>query len=147
MGKSLRKKDRRQLDTFMTRTRQIFRHQADRAASAGIALDYDLAGLRAKVAVALADGICTGCSQPLTTKNFGLDHRDPVARGGQHSLTNLDVCCMTCNTVKGPLTSAEYGRLTAFVATLPADIGKNLLARIKAGSRFAKLGKRAAATS
>lgn len=139
MGKRSRKKDRRQLDTFMTRTRQIYRHQAERAAAAGTPLNYELSHLRAQVALALGEGTCPGCSGPLTTKNFGLDHRDPVARGGTHTLANLDVCCMTCNTVKGPLTAAEFAGLKAYVATLPEAVGKNLLARIKAGSRLARL--------
>lgn len=38
-----------------------------------------------------------------------LDHITPLSRGGAHSLTNVIVCCYTCNTKKGRRTLEEVG--------------------------------------
>ena len=37
----------------------------------------------------------------MLTNNKSLDHRVPLARGGAHSISNVVVCCRSCNSKKG----------------------------------------------
>jgi 5-methylcytosine-specific restriction endonuclease McrA len=121
--------------TFIRRSYDIYRHQRDRAKP--IELDYTLEDLRELVSTYL-DAKCPHCESKLTVRNFGIDHNLPVVRGGEHKLDNLRVMCMSCNTIKGPLTSIEFMKLLQFLKTLPLDIETNIKARMKAGSRIAK---------
>lgn len=41
------------------------------------------------------------CQHCGTTENLAIDHIIPVVRGGGNELTNLQVLCMRCNTLKG----------------------------------------------
>jgi 5-methylcytosine-specific restriction endonuclease McrA len=37
-----------------------------------------------------------------------IDHKIPISRGGPHSLENLSLCCLRCNSAKGALTVEEF---------------------------------------
>lgn len=126
---------RKVLGVFGRRTASIYRNQ--RVRSNGAAMDYQLPDLRALVLQAI-DTPCPGCGRLLTARTFGIDHARPVGRGGTWLFENLAVLCMGCNTAKGPLTADEWAALLAAIAPWPETVRRNLLARLKAGSRFAK---------
>jgi len=43
---------------------------------------------------------CHYCGERLTKENRSLDHMQPLAKGGLHSVANLTVCCRACNAKK-----------------------------------------------
>lgn len=43
---------------------------------------------------------CPYCKQPMTPRQKSLDHVVPRSKGGTHSLLNVIVCCIPCNTRK-----------------------------------------------
>lgn len=47
------------------------------------------------------EGQCYLCKQPVSFKNFELDHLLPVSRNGDSSPQNLAVSCMSCNRRRG----------------------------------------------
>lgn len=51
------------------------------------------------------NGTCQYCG---STSNLSLDHRTPVCRGGESSIENLCVACLTCNCSKGNKTPEEF---------------------------------------
>ncbi len=77
--------------------------------------------------------VCTYCQRDLTTKNFSVDHRQPVSRGGRSTFDNLVSCCKRCNDLKGALTEAEYRALLALVLTWDEIARKSLFARMRGG--------------
>jgi len=46
-----------------------------------------------------------GCTNPLV---LTIDHKTPLCKGGDDSEKNKQVCCWTCNQLKGALTHAEF---------------------------------------
>jgi hypothetical protein len=46
--------------------------------------------------------------QNLTAANVTLDHREPLSRGGSHTLDNLQAVCRGCNWFKGSFQLAEW---------------------------------------
>ena len=46
-------------------------------------------------------GSCNGCSEHFRPQNLTIDHIIPRAKGGQDHLTNLQLLCGYCNSVKG----------------------------------------------
>jgi 5-methylcytosine-specific restriction endonuclease McrA len=49
---------------------------------------------------------CFYCKQ--LTANVHIDHKEPVSRGGSHSLDNFVIACMPCNQEKHNKTVDEY---------------------------------------
>ncbi len=47
---------------------------------------------------------CTYCDSP----GEHVDHRQPLSRGGAHSLSNLQMACARCNLSKGARTHEEF---------------------------------------
>ena len=43
--------------------------------------------------------LCSYCGQSCST-NFHIDHIDPLSKGGTHTLDNLTIACLTCNSSK-----------------------------------------------
>lgn len=56
------------------------------------------AGLRQMFALAKR---CPYCNLKMKTGEKSLDHVTPLVLGGEHSMRNLVVCCLDCNTRKG----------------------------------------------
>lgn len=48
------------------------------------------------------------CAHCGTMENVTIDHIIPVARGGRHSIGNLQPLCLTCNSSKNAKTMAEW---------------------------------------
>ena len=47
------------------------------------------------------EGLCAGCEMHFPFRNFTVDHMIPRSRGGTDHLTNLQLLCGACNSVKG----------------------------------------------
>ena len=58
---------------------------------------------------------CRYCPVILTALDAGVDHVEPVAQGGSLDLANLDLCCKTCNTLKGSLSLDGFLALKDFL--------------------------------
>lgn len=52
-------------------------------------------------------GICNGCRRKLDIRDFQVDHKRSLARGGSDRFSNLQLLCANCNTTKGEGTMAE----------------------------------------
>ena len=44
---------------------------------------------------------CAYCDAPLSESNRHFDHKNPLHRGGRHSIANIVLACETCNLRKG----------------------------------------------
>ena len=49
----------------------------------------------------LQDGVCNGCREPLSLRHLAVDHIVPRKHGGTHELSNLQLLCASCNSIKG----------------------------------------------
>lgn len=124
------------MSVFQRRTKDAFFNQCHRFGPGR--LDYGLADLRLLAADAIRRGPCPYCQTQLTDKSISFDHAIPICRGGTPEFANLTVCCLACNTAKGPLTQDEYRQLLALLASFPRAAAANTLARLKAGARCAR---------
>ena len=52
-------------------------------------------------------GKCNGCEQKLPMRNLTVDHIKPFSQGGTERLTNLQLLCNSCNSIKGDGTQAQ----------------------------------------
>ena len=52
-------------------------------------------------------GQCNGCGQKFAVRNLTVDHIKPFSKGGGERLTNLQLLCGSCNSIKGNGTQAE----------------------------------------
>jgi hypothetical protein len=52
-------------------------------------------------------GLCVYCGRDITDE-FHIDHKTPIARGGEHSKENTHLTCPSCNQEKRALTHEEY---------------------------------------
>ena len=52
-------------------------------------------------------GKCKGCSKKFDMRNMAVDHIRPFSRGGGERLTNLQLLCTACNSLKGAGTMAQ----------------------------------------
>jgi 5-methylcytosine-specific restriction endonuclease McrA len=56
-------------------------------------------------------GVKMGQHYPVTSASKTIDHMTPLSRGGKHSLENISVMCLGCNSAKGNRTMAEFARV------------------------------------
>lgn len=120
-----------QADALLARARRLLSDHRTRAKKDGTNLDYGLADVRQL----LADTpLCDYCRLPVAW-NASLDHRQPIARGGRHSLDNLAVCCERCNRMKGMLTESEFRELLMLLALLHPAARQDLERRLLSGGQ------------
>ena len=62
---------------------------------------------------AAQQGKCNGCGAKLPMRNLTVDHIRPFSRGGTERLTNLQLLCGSCNSMKGDGTNADLRRRLA----------------------------------
>lgn len=85
---------------------------------------------------------CRYCAGRLTARNFSLDHRVPKERGGSDCISNVDLICGDCNTIKGVLLPEEFEGLWKWMDSLPAgERGKigpkgRFLGALKTGAKL-----------
>ena len=51
---------------------------------------------------------CVGCSTPLSDSNKRIDHIIPIAKGGRHSIGNLQWLCKDCNERKSAILPVRW---------------------------------------
>ena len=80
---------------------------------------------------------CKYCNKSLTPINAGLDHQQPISRGGKDDLFNLILVCQPCNRAKSSFSDAEFSALLAFLDKPPwtPEMKKRLIAKMKAAWR------------
>lgn len=66
-------------------------------------------------------------------RDFGVDHKIPVARGGSFMLDNLCITSMFINGAKGVMTEEEFKQLLKIISTWE-DKGKSLLVRLRSSN-------------
>lgn len=76
--------------------------------------------------------ICYYSKQQITLDEVTVDHKCPVKRGGDNSLSNLCIASSDMNTVKGKMTEKEFTGLLSLVCKWE-DQGQDLFRRIKMG--------------
>ncbi len=79
--------------------------------------------------------VCEYCSQEIAPKDYSLDHRLPLARGGKNDYSNLHLVCKSCNSMKGQLTEEEFVLLRTFLKDKP-EMEADITRRLKAGGGF-----------
>jgi len=55
---------------------------------------------------------CVYCEKELSIKNYIIEHKIPISRGGDNSFENLTISCRSCNCKKNNLTFDEYIKKT-----------------------------------
>ena len=108
---------------------RMLRAHRKRAAAEGKVLDY---GLEQLLQLAHEKRTCLYCLLPVGL-DFQLDHLDPIARGGPHTLLNLEVVCPRCNKLKGMLTRPEFEALRLLLKALHPVASEDLCRRLLAG--------------
>ena len=58
-------------------------------------------------------GKCNGCGVKLPQRNLTVDHIKPFSQGGTERLTNLQLLCNSCNSMKGDGTQAQLKKRLA----------------------------------
>lgn len=102
--------------------RHAYRREAERAHQVS---SKDLARLKDR-----QGGLCAACSGSLFDNGEHLDHITPLAKGGAHSIGNLQILCVECNLRKGAKPMAELRRRSACPSE---DIEQEMVLRWAAG--------------
>lgn len=55
--------------------------------------------------------ICYYCNGRFDLKHRTLEHKNPLSRGGMHSIKNIVMACFQCNSSKGSKTENEYRKV------------------------------------
>lgn len=81
---------------------------------------------------------CKYCSIDLDPINAGLDHQDPLSRGGKDEETNLVIICKVCNRAKSSFDDAEFGALLNCLNKPPftQDMKLRLLRKLRVAWRI-----------
>jgi len=132
--KKMREKNKQSL--FMRRTLSIFNGQKKRAAESLHVIPYTLEQFREWVNPSFENRYCD-CGNKLSAKNMTIDHRVPVARGGNWGIDNLRVVCKPCNWRKGIFFEDEYTALIEFAETkLSPESRADLWRRLVSGGKM-----------
>jgi len=71
----------------------------------------------------------------VTHKTFGVDHKEPVSRGGSYGLSNLIITTQGINGAKGAMSDLEFHSLIALVSKWE-DAGVGILKRLRSSSNM-----------
>lgn len=137
---------------FIKRTAQLYRSMQNRVAEkrdkrqriirVGRALAFTLEDFRTEIlSVYGAENkarLCRYCSRPLSVLTFSPEHRVPLKRGGDLSLSNLDLeVCLPCNHRKGGLKAEEFQALLDGLKTFPEAARTDILSRLEIAIQLA----------
>ena len=89
------------------------------------------------------DGKCKGCNRKFDMRNMAVDHIRPFSRGGSERLTNLQLLCTACNSLKGAGTMAQLKQKLKKQGVIKSS--SNTTAGRKGASTKAKTTKRTTA--
>jgi 5-methylcytosine-specific restriction endonuclease McrA len=120
---------------FLKRTVDAYHNHKRRAEKCRALLDYTLEDLRELIGVSLGDG-CPYCGTTLNPASFQLDHKDPISRGGLHSITNITACCRPCNEAKGNMDHDEFKTLLAAITHFSHEARVGILSRLRIGGKM-----------
>jgi 5-methylcytosine-specific restriction endonuclease McrA len=100
---------RYELDTEF-RAGQILKTQGRKAKRAALIAAQSDGTVNYKTLGALFAGSkdCCYCGAPLTARQKTADHIVPLTQGGLHSMTNLAICCISCNSSKRDRTPEQW---------------------------------------
>lgn len=76
--------------------------------------------------------VCEYSGVKLTIDNMSIDHKIPITRGGDNSLSNLAIASLHMNLAKGTMTDVEFKQILAVISTWE-DHGEAILRRLKLG--------------
>jgi 5-methylcytosine-specific restriction endonuclease McrA len=89
------------------RAREIARRWARKEAELELRTDGTLTSAVVRKLFASAT-VCAYCAEPMSPRVKTMDHVIPKSRGGAHSITNVVVCCRSCNSRKHARTPGEW---------------------------------------
>ena len=135
MAKKVRPLLQRYRTIFMRRSYVAIKNMEHRFK--GREIPFSIDELRGMISEAIKVGLCPLCNDKLTARNFSLDHRIPVSRGGDLTLLNLETVCMSCNRAKGDLTREEFLALVEVLRKMDERVMRSVLGRLKAGGAIA----------
>lgn len=69
---------------------------------------------------------------------FSLDHYVPFAAGGDNVVSNIVVCCHTCNIIKGTMSGDTFKELLKYI---PVELKKKMFVEVWKGRLADKLGR------
>lgn len=100
---------RYELDTVF-RAREIIKTQGRKAKRAALIAAQSDGTVISKTLGALfaAAKDCCYCGAPMNWKQKTADHIVPLSQGGLHSMTNLAICCISCNSSKRDRTPEQW---------------------------------------
>lgn len=92
------------------RAREILKTQGRKAKRAALIAAQSDGSVTAKALGALfaATKDCCYCGAPMNYKQKTADHIVPLSQGGLHSMTNLAICCHSCNSSKRDRTPEQW---------------------------------------
>lgn len=121
---------------LMNRTRVIYGNQQKRCREhSGRSLPYTLTELRQHVILpSINDPRCVYCRAiVISESSFQVDHAMPLSRGGTWALSNLIICCPSCNAAKGCMSAEEFMAFLNLIFTMHPFAAKDILRRLKIG--------------
>jgi hypothetical protein len=118
------------VDPIQRRCRAALEQLRRKARADGQQLVVDLEDL---VQLAHDRPTCPYCGNLVPANLLTFDHRQPICRGGAHSLANLTACCRPCNMAKGLMTAEEFADLRRLIRTFHPRAHADILARLRAG--------------
>ena len=137
---------------FVKRTASLYRSMRDRVAEkrdkrdriirVGRSLLFTLEQFRAAILETYGAEdkarLCRYCGRPLSVLTFSPEHKTPLKRGGDLSLSNLDLeVCLPCNHRKGGLKVDEFLALLEGLKTFPEAARTDILSRLEISIQLA----------
>lgn len=132
---------------FEKHTETVFDGMKARAKKYGKLVPFTLAEFRAWLLAGVFRGswdsavrCAYNCNTWLNALTFVTDHREPVKYGGSFGLENLDVCCASCNTLKGTMSAEGFQKLIEFATVnLHPQDWSDMSSRMKNGAGYLKM--------
>ncbi len=86
--------------------------------------------------------VCYYSGEPLSIRDFSVDHKIPVSRGGTHDFTNIALCTKNMNYAKGPLNDTEFKDILNTISNWDEDSRSKFLMRLANSMKWFRATKR-----